>query len=103
MLPSIENTIKNIRPSSKPLQVQAECKSCIQKACKYKQKAQLSLTKPCKSKQKTAAASASTANSNGNDSVAKLELALAPDIKPGPPETSVADPFCFDYEATPRY
>ena len=73
------------------------------KSLEVQAKVQLSLTKPCKYKQKTAATSASTANSNENDSVAKLELALAPDIKPGPPETSVADPFCFDYEATPRY
>ena len=74
-----------------------------QKILQIQAKVQLSLTKPCKYKQKTAATSASTENSNGNDSVAKLELALAPDIKPGPPEKSVADPFCSYYEATPRY
>ena len=74
-----------------------------QKSLQKQTKVQLSLTKPCTYKQKTAATSASTANSNENDSVAKLELALAPDIKPGPPETSVADPFCSYYEATPRY
>ena len=74
------------------------------KSLKIQAKVQLSLTKPCKYKQKTAATSPSTANSNENDSIAKLELALAPDIKPGPLGTSVADPFCFDYEAPPlRY
>ena len=50
------------------------------------------LTKPYKYKQNTVATSPSTANSNTNDSVAKLELALAHDIKPGPPGTSVVDP-----------
>ena len=74
-----------------------------QKHLQIQAKVQPAQTKPCKYKQNTAATSPSTANSNENDSIAKLELALAPDIKPGPPGTSVADPFCFDYEATPRY
>ena len=73
------------------------------KSLQIQAKVQLSVTEPCKYKQKTAATSLSTANSNANDSVAKLELALAPDIKPGPPETSVTDPSWRNYEATPRY
>ena len=59
-------------------------------------KVKLTLTKPCKYKQNTEVTPQSTANSNGNDGVAKLELALAPNIKPGRPGTSVAEPFCFD-------
>ena len=73
------------------------------KSLQIQAKVQPTVTKPYKYKQNTAATLLSTANSNENDSVAKLELALAPDIKPGPPETSVADPFCFDCVATPRY
>ena len=102
MLPSIENTIKNIHPASNHCNYKQNVSHASKKLANTS-KRQLLLTKPYKYKQKTVATSASTANSNENDSVAKLELALAPDIKHGPPETSVADPFWRNYEATPRY
>ena len=53
-----------------------------QKSSQIQAKGAADADKPCKYKQSTAATSPSTGNSNENDSIAKLELALAPVLNP---------------------